>query len=122
MTNLERLIENIENRKGRGVTFTIERSRGATYDSEDFSIYAHDRYPRSSVLAGRDRRCWIGSSDSKDELLEACNRAGVNASVSGSTFVEPTGDSLGDLSGLPRSPEPWFDPADAGEAWGEEDY
>ena len=122
MTNLERLIENIENRKGRGVTFTIERSRGATYDSEDFSIYAHDRYPRSSVLAGRDRRAWIGSSDDKGELIEACKRAKVNVGLGGSTFVEPTGDSLGDLSGLPECPPSWFDPADAGEAWGEEDY
>lgn len=57
----------------------IEPSRGATYNRPgEFAVYEYDTYPRSSVLAGQERRTFIDSFDS----LEAAQSAYPNARVS----------------------------------------
>lgn len=61
---LERIQDRIttHNRKKNGpLSFTVEYGRGETYSNQNITIYAHDKYERSSVLAGRERRMHIGS-------------------------------------------------------------
>lgn len=36
-------------------------SKGQTYARPEFGVYAYDAYPRGSVLAGRERRAFLGS-------------------------------------------------------------
>jgi len=43
------------------LTFTVEHGRGETYANRELTVYAHDDYEESSVLAGRERRMWIGT-------------------------------------------------------------
>ena len=65
------------------IRHTIERGRGATYASGRWTVYAHDRYPRSSVLAGQDRRTFVDSYDSLDLAKAAWPKAEV---LEGSTY------------------------------------
>lgn len=63
---LERIQDRIatHNRKKNGrLSFTVEYGHGETYSNQDITVYAHDEYEQSSVLAGRERRMWIGSFD-----------------------------------------------------------
>ena len=69
--------------------FTIEQgSRGATYQNGagTFTVYEIGRYPRSSVLAGQQRRQW---RDEFPSLAEA-QAAYPQARVSGSTYAPPS--------------------------------
>ena len=69
--------------------FTIEQgSRGATYqnDASTFTVYEISRYPRSSVLAGQQRRQW---RDEFASLAEA-QAAVPQARSSGSTYAPPS--------------------------------
>lgn len=77
--------DRLSQRKGR-IRWTIERGMGETYHSRDWTIYSHDSYPRSSVLAGQERRSWICSftvqcaaddEPAKQAAIEACKEAGV---------------------------------------------
>ena len=43
------------------LSFTVEFGRGETYANREITVYSHDDYEDSSVLAGRERRIWIGS-------------------------------------------------------------
>jgi hypothetical protein len=92
---IERIKDKLNARNGR-ITWTIELGRGETYSSGDWTIYAHDSYPRSSVLSGRERRTFIWSFDAdrygdsgQEAAIQACKAAGVwkYTSVSGSTHV-----------------------------------
>lgn len=38
-------------------------SRHVTYTTEHFAVFEYDVYPRSSVLAGRERRKWLANFD-----------------------------------------------------------
>lgn len=42
-------------------------SAGATYYNEQYGVYSYDRYPRSSVLAGQERRTYLGEYDTEEE-------------------------------------------------------
>jgi len=67
---------------------TIEQgSRGATYRNSDetFTVYEISKYPRSSVLAGQQRRVWLDEFTS----LEDAQKAYPDAEVSGCTYREP---------------------------------
>lgn len=93
---IERIQDKLSRRNGI-VNWTIEVGRGETYSSQDWTIYAHDEYESSSVLAGRERRSFIWSFDAdrypgesgKEAAIQACKDAGVwkYTSVSGSTHV-----------------------------------
>lgn len=76
---------------------TIEQSsRGATYqnDPDTFTVYEISTYPRSSVLAGQQRRLWLDDFQSLDEAKTAY----PDAIESGCTFSEPYLEHLPDDS------------------------
>lgn len=52
--------------------YRIERPEGATYSLAGFGVYAYSTYPRGSVLAGQDRREFIGRFDTLIEAVRAC--------------------------------------------------
>jgi hypothetical protein len=66
---------------------TIELGRGATYSNNSFTVYAHDRYPRHSVLAGQNRRTFI---DRFDTLAEAQKEFPAAVHVAGTTYAPPS--------------------------------
>ena len=75
---------------------TIEfPSRGATYNRQVYGVYAYDTYPRTSVLAGQQRRTFINSY----ETLAEARVAHPDAKESGCGFQPP------DLSHLPDGPD-----------------
>ena len=55
-TEIEHIVLRIRDLMSRSkrVTFTVEHGRGETYATADWTLYAHDRYPRSSVLCGKE--------------------------------------------------------------------
>lgn len=55
--------------------FTLEMAQGETYSSMDWAVYAHGEYEDYSVLAGRRRRCFVCSFDSKEEAQKAIQEA-----------------------------------------------
>jgi len=90
---VDRIRDRLKNRCGR-ITWTIETGRGETYRNRNWTIYAHDNYPRSSVLSGRERRTHImefGPGDEgKQAAIAACQEAGVwkyTEVLGGSTHV-----------------------------------
>ncbi len=68
--------------------YVIEHGgRGATYrKTEGFTVYALDEYPRSSVLAGQQRRTWIDEYDTLEEAQAAYPQATL---YSGTTYQPP---------------------------------
>lgn len=90
------------------VRFTIEDDgRGG------FTVYEHGTWGKeSALLRGMPKRSWRESF----ETLEDAQRAFPKAEVSGST------KGLYSRNPLPVNPPPWFDPADCGEVWHEDDY
>ena len=79
-----------------------------------FDVYGHGTYEESSVLAGRAKRAYRENFDTEEQAVAAY----PDANVVGSSKID--GYNSGDL--MSHCPEPWFDPMDAGEAWGEDDY
>jgi hypothetical protein len=73
MTELEYLNDAIENclsnRNGR-LHWTLEQGRGQTYSTGKPTLYAHDAYPRSSVLYGRERRRYVHGFDSIEQAMD----------------------------------------------------
>ncbi len=51
-------------KRRRRWTFTLESGRGQTYSSGNPTLYAHNTYPRGSVLAGRPERMFLEAWDS----------------------------------------------------------
>jgi hypothetical protein len=86
-------------RNGR-LNFTIEQGRGETYISGEWTLYAHDRYERSSVLHGRERRTWIEcfgpDQAGLDAAKAACEAAGIKADVLGGSSFQH--DAMLDIS------------------------
>lgn len=80
---------------------TIEHaSHGATYAHAEgtYTVYEISTYPRSSVLAGQQRRVFLDSfsEGTPEQNLAAARKAYPNAElISGTTYREP------DLSHLP---------------------
>ena len=65
---------------------TIERGRGATYQSERWTVYEHGTYGRDSVLSGQSRRTWLDDFDTLEEAVIAYPDAVVCAC---STYQPP---------------------------------
>jgi hypothetical protein len=87
-------------------------SAGATYSRDEYGVYRYSEYPESSVLAGQERRQFLDSFPTLDEARAAFPDAEWSGEA-GTGYREIT---------IPREPPAWFDPAMAGEAWGEDDY
>jgi len=83
------------NKRDHGkLTFTVEPGRGETYANAELTVYAHDDYERTSVLAGRERRMWIGSfgdgpnaEQDAHETIEAAGASKITDFIGGSTHV-----------------------------------
>ena len=58
-------------------------SKGATYFTPKYGVYEYDIYPKSSVLAGQERRTYINEFDT----LEEAKAKFPNAEVSESRFT-----------------------------------
>jgi hypothetical protein len=64
----------------KGADVVIEYpSVGMTYWRDVYGVYAYDEYPRSSVLAGQQRRSFIDSFDTLEEAKAAYPAAAVHA-------------------------------------------
>lgn len=91
--------------KPQKVEHTIERGRGATYNSGKWTVYQHGTYPRHSVLAGQPQRIWVESYDSLGEAQKAFPGATV---IEGTTYQPPN------LSHLTDDGEEYYSREDVG--------
>ena len=66
-------------------------SQGATYSRDEFGVYQYSTYPRSSVLAGQERRVFLASF----ETIEEARAEFAGADESGCGYHPPF---LGHLS------------------------
>ena len=90
---------------------------------QEFAVRLEGTYSDSSVLGGQYFNRARAHCDSLEEALSWFPEGSDPEVVGdGKPAQMPSGESLGALSGMPSSPPGWFDPADAGEAWGEDDY
>lgn len=78
---------------------------------EKYEVVGHGQYEDSSVLAGQEGRWVLDWYDSLDEAKTQHPDAEV---IDGRTSRPSIH--------IPESPPSWFDPMDAGEAWGEDEY
>lgn len=65
-------------------------SQGETYSRDEYGVYEYSTYPRSSVLAGQERRSFLDSF----ETLEQAQAKYPTADISGCGYHVP---SLGHL-------------------------
>lgn len=89
--------------------YTIEPAR----DGDGFWLVAHGEYEASSVLAGQSSRTLTRWYKTKDEAVAANPDVEVLEHITGDPFS---------INLLPIHPPDWFDPANAGEVWHEDDY
>ncbi len=70
--------------------FTIEAGRGQTYATGLPTLYFHHPYGRSSVLAGRWARCYLGGVGNVEQFLDGlpADLKPVTKSIVGSTHVD----------------------------------
>jgi hypothetical protein len=54
---------------------------GATYTHDAFAVYEYSTYPRHSVLAGQQRRCFLGEFHTLADAVAAYPSAVVTASA-----------------------------------------
>ena len=80
---------------------------------EEFAVYGHGVYERSSVLAGQARRKFMAFYVTPKAALADYPTAEV---LDYSTREYRSGD-LAENSGLPAEAPDWFSEADAGETW-----
>ena len=88
----------------RNQTYTLEEIDGTWW------LCVRGTYDRNSVLEGQDYRQLCKAYDSLDEAKR--DNPGVKINTEGRPYQ----------SELSTSAPRWFDPDDAGEAWGEDDY
>lgn len=94
-------------------TLVIEYpSAGATYSNQKYGVYQYDTYPDHLVLGGQERRSFIHDYDTLEEAQKNHPEASWDGE-GGCGYREPH---------IPLNPPDWFDPMNAGEAWGEDDY
>jgi hypothetical protein len=67
-------------------------SQGTTYCKNEYGVYQYSRYPRSSVLAGQQKRVFLDSF----RTLEEAQAAFPEASLRGCGFVAPYVGHLSD--------------------------
>jgi hypothetical protein len=60
-------------------------SAGATYSRPEYGVYQYDAYPRSSVLAGQERRTFLASFETR----EAARLAHPGADETGCQYQPP---------------------------------
>lgn len=60
-------------------------SKGATYCKNKYGVYEYSTYPRDSVLAGQERRRFLGQFDT----LEEAQSAYPGADISGCGYQPP---------------------------------
>lgn len=116
ITELVEDITRIKDGRNGELTWTLEPGRGATYATGNPTLYAHDVYPRSSVMSGRQRRKHVHEFDDWDEARQTVSQLRLGKSLSiidNSTFLE---------NELPETAPEWFDAGDCGEHWNENDY
>jgi hypothetical protein len=65
----ESIQSKLDNRNGR-IRWTLEPGKGQTYNHGEPTLYAHDTYPRRSVMSGRPRRSWVWEFDSVEQAME----------------------------------------------------
>jgi hypothetical protein len=68
-------------------------ARGTTYCKQVYGVYSYDRWPRSSVLAGQQRRTWLGEYPTQEEAQLAHPEAKPNC---GCGFQAPSLSHLPD--------------------------
>jgi hypothetical protein len=85
-------------------------SEGATYSRQAFGVYRYDTYERGSVLEGQERRTFLGQYTTLEQAQADHPEA---TAVTGCGYRETV---------LPINPPAWFDPANAGELWSEDEY
>ena len=83
----------------------------------EFMVVEHDVYPRSSVLAGQDRRNRLGYYPTIEAAQAEFPTADVMEHQTGDPFAR-----IYDDDPMPYVAPDWFDPLDAGEVWHEDDY
>jgi hypothetical protein len=106
--SVEKLVERIKESHARLLAdasgklhYTVEFGKGETYVSEFLTLYAHDKYPRSSVMAGRSRRSFIEDFEDEAEARKVVKAAGIEAITDfdcGSTHV-PVSEATAGLPG-----------------------
>lgn len=96
--------------------WAIERMQGETYpwDGETYAVYRYSEYEEWSVLAGQQKRSFITSSTDIAALKAEFPHADDCTQDNSGTPQVPVH--------IPVSAPAWFDPADAGETWSEDDY
>ena len=67
-------------------------SKGATYNRDAYGVYRYDTYPKSSVLAGQQRRQFLGTY----ETLEEARAEYPNAELCGCGYQVPYVNHLSD--------------------------
>ena len=86
---------------------------------DEVVVWEHGVYPKSSVLAGEDRRSWRDTFKTIEEAKKAYPTAEVMEWSTGDSFKGILPEPANDMSQV--APD-WFDPANAGEVWHEDDY
>jgi hypothetical protein len=71
-------------------------SQGATYSRDAYGVYEYSTYPRSSVLAGQERRCFLDRFDTLEEARAKYPKA---------TFRDSSGYRPPYLGHLPDGPD-----------------
>lgn len=80
------------------------------FNDGHFQVVAHGEYEESSVLAGQYQRAVLDIFATLEEAQAQYPAADVRQFATRTTAA------------VPYEPEAWFDPGDAGEAWGSDDY
>lgn len=83
---------------------------GATYNHDEYGVYEYGVYEPWSVLAGQEKRSFLGSYPTLEEAQQNYPDAVWSGEGSGYREIH-----------ISESPPEWFDPEIAGERW-EEDY
>ena len=78
-------------------------------------LWGYGEYGPTSVLAGQFRRVFIDSWESMDEAKAAFTETDLGRISTGEAPINIPAE-------VPHTAPEWFDPADAGEVWGEDDY
>lgn len=68
-------------------------SMGTTYNRKEYGVYEYSEYPRSSVLAGEEKRVFLDSFETLDQAKKAYPHAEV---IEGSSFQPRSFNHLSD--------------------------
>jgi len=100
-----------EDRHGRDLTQFDYLTLEVQHEYGTFGVFGHGEYERSSVCYGQQRRVFLDSFDTHEEAQTEY----PEAETSCCTRVNDP------MSLMPTAAPDWFDPANAGETWHEDD-